>query len=61
MTVFKNLKDIFFLLQPRILGFNNRLKRIPGTRWKIVLFIFIGLAFWAGIFYAFFRIMGYRI
>ncbi|MGA3083558.1 MAG: hypothetical protein ABSE95_02040 [Thermodesulfobacteriota bacterium] len=59
MMLCKNLKDVFFLLQPRILGFNNRLKRIPGTRWKFVLFIFIGLAFWAGIFYAFFRILGY--
>jgi len=59
MKLFKNLKDIFFLLQPRILGFKNRLKRIPGTRWKILLFIFIGLSFWIGIFYAFFRILSY--
>ena len=59
MMVYNNLKDIFILLQPRILGFRNRLSRIPGTRWKFLLFIAIGLAFWAGIFYAFFRILSY--
>jgi ABC-2 type transport system permease protein len=59
MKALKNLKDIFFLLQPRILGFNNRLKRIPGTRWKFLFFISISLGFWSGIFYASFRILSY--
>lgn len=54
-----SLKAVFFLLQPRILGFRNRLNRTPGTGWKLLLFGFIGLAFWGGIFYAFFRILHY--
>ncbi len=55
----KSFKTVLFLLQPRILGFKNRLNRIPGTRWKTALFAFLGLSFWAGIFYAFFRILNY--
>jgi ABC-2 type transport system permease protein len=55
----ESLFAVFFLLRPRILGFKNRLNRLPGTRWKVFLFVLLGLSFWAGIFYAFFRILDY--
>ncbi len=54
-----SLEDVFQLLHPRILGFKNRLNRLPGTRWKFSLFVLLGLSFWVGIFYAFFRILHY--
>lgn len=54
-----SLETLFLLLHPRILGFKNRMNRIPGTRWKFALFVLMGLSFWGGIFYAFYRILGY--
>lgn len=53
------LNTILSLLQPRILGFKNRLSRRPGSHWQFFLFLAVGLAFWVGIFLVFFRILSY--
>jgi len=55
----KTISLIFFLLRPRLLGFHNRLQRLPGTRWRVALFALLGSAFWGGIFYGFYRILSY--
>ncbi|MBA4394265.1 MAG: hypothetical protein C0407_12010, partial [Desulfobacca sp.] len=55
----ESLALVFFMLRPRILGVKNRLNRLPGTRWKVLLFVLLGLSFWTGTFYAFYRILGY--
>jgi ABC-2 type transport system permease protein len=59
MDLTNTLAPLFLLLRPRIQGFRNRLQRLPETRWKIILFVLLGAAFWGGIFYAFYRILNY--
>jgi ABC-2 type transport system permease protein len=48
-----------WLFLPRLLSFRNRLRRLPGYRWKLALLLFLILTFWGVIFYGLFRILHY--
>jgi ABC-2 type transport system permease protein len=55
------MREILILLKPRLWSFKNRIVSRTGKRrtFRIILFGTIGPAFWAGIFWIFYRLLTY--